>query len=52
MKTGKKHFNKNLQEEKLFCPLPLNINHQFLDLKCSYETLATDREPTSPKTDL
>ena len=28
MKTGKKHSNKNLQEEKPFCPLSRNINHQ------------------------
>ena len=44
MKTGKKHSNKSIQEEKPFCPLSRNINHQFLALKNSYETLATDRE--------
>ena len=33
MKTGKKHSNKNLQEEKPFCPLSRNINYHFLALK-------------------
>ena len=32
MKTGKKHSNKSIQEEKPFCPLSRNINHQFLAL--------------------
>ena len=33
LKTRKKHFNKNLQEGKRFCPLSRKINHQFLALK-------------------
>ena len=35
-----------------FCPLSRNINHHFLALKIFLWNLATDREPTSFRTDL